>query len=101
MVRGASELFAIAKRGSPPRIGTTATILGVIETEDGTLQIDAEIPDNVHSRKPDAAYAYFRRAFGAYGGRRPRRLELFARQARVGWDIWGDQITKFDIDSPF
>ena len=44
-----------------------------------------------HSRKPEEAYAvaevYVPNA---------RRLDLFSRQTRDGWDNWGNEATKFD-----
>lgn len=43
-----------------------------------------------HSRKPDKFYA---RAEEYSEG---PRLEMFARQSRPGWDIWGNQTDKFD-----
>jgi N6-adenosine-specific RNA methylase IME4 len=44
-----------------------------------------------HSRKPEAAYAWCERYMpGA------RRLELFSRTSREGWDSWGDEAGKFD-----
>ena len=49
-------------------------------------------PAREHSRKPDEVYARVERyAAGPY-------LELFARERRPGWDVWGDQINKFDLE---
>lgn len=43
-----------------------------------------------HSRKPDALHEYIETCWpGAM------RLELFARSPRKGWDVWGDETTKF------
>ena len=44
-----------------------------------------------HSTKPQIAYAMME---AIYPG--ARRLELFARQRRIGWDAWGDEV-KSDI----
>jgi N6-adenosine-specific RNA methylase IME4 len=38
-----------------------------------------------HSAKPEESYRWFE-AIGY-----PPRLELFARRARPGWDVWGDE----------
>ena len=39
-----------------------------------------------HSRKPDEQYAKIERLYdGPY-------LELFARRARPGWDVWGNEV---------
>jgi N6-adenosine-specific RNA methylase IME4 len=47
-------------------------------------------PRREHSRKSDQIYGRIERlARGPY-------LELFARQARPGWDRWGDQAVLFD-----
>ena len=44
-----------------------------------------------HSRKPEKAYELCERwMHGA------RRLELFSRTSRKGWDTWGEQAGKFD-----
>lgn len=43
-----------------------------------------------HSRKPDDQYAVMEQLVPS-----TRRIELFARQARPGWDAWGDQVGLF------
>jgi N6-adenosine-specific RNA methylase IME4 len=47
-------------------------------------------PRRQHSRKPDEFFdrvkAY---SIGPY-------LEIFGRQSRPGWDVWGNESTKFD-----
>lgn len=45
----------------------------------------------VHSRKPVCAYEMLEDMFPD-----ARKLELFARQKRDGWDSWGDEVDKFD-----
>lgn len=44
-----------------------------------------EAPRREHSRKPDET---FPRIEALYGG---PYLELFARQQRAGWTVWGDE----------
>lgn len=47
-------------------------------------------PVREHSRKPDAMHEMIERQFaGPY-------LELFARERRPGWTVWGNEIGKFD-----
>jgi N6-adenosine-specific RNA methylase IME4 len=46
-----------------------------------------------HSRKPEASYALIERMFPDLP-----KLELFARQARSGWDAWGNETDKFTDD---
>jgi N6-adenosine-specific RNA methylase IME4 len=49
-------------------------------------------PLEAHSKKPDAA----RERIVALMGDIPR-IELFARQATEGWDVWGNEVES-DID---
>jgi N6-adenosine-specific RNA methylase IME4 len=59
----------------------------------GLTRIDRSVPQCIraprreHSRKPDEVYDALERLFGPV-----RRLELFARQQRDGWDAWGNEI---------
>jgi N6-adenosine-specific RNA methylase IME4 len=47
-------------------------------------------PVREHSRKPDEAYdRMMEYADGPY-------LELFSRENRPGWTVWGDEAGKFD-----
>jgi N6-adenosine-specific RNA methylase IME4 len=48
-----------------------------------------EAPRREHSRKPDEQYE---RIEALVGG---PYLEMFARQRRPGWDVWGDETDKF------
>ena len=43
-------------------------------------------PRREHSRKPEEVQAYLETMYPS-----ARRLEMFAREARDGWDCWGDQ----------
>lgn len=44
-----------------------------------------------HSRKPDQLHSDIERAFPG-----TRKIELFAREARQGWQAWGNQTDKFN-----
>jgi N6-adenosine-specific RNA methylase IME4 len=44
-----------------------------------------------HSRKPEDIYAKCERMFP-----KVKKLDLFSRQSRRGWDNWGNERTKFD-----
>jgi N6-adenosine-specific RNA methylase IME4 len=44
-----------------------------------------------HSRKPDDTHARIKRLFGDVP-----RIELFAREGKPGWDVWGNQVEKFN-----
>jgi N6-adenosine-specific RNA methylase IME4 len=71
------EQCLLATRGKPPRQAKDVRRL-IIE------------PRREHSRKPEQVYQRIRRlAKGPY-------LDLFARESRKGWDVWGDQVGLFD-----
>ena len=76
ILRCAGEPFLIGTRGSPK---TSRSVRSVIEG-----------PLREHSRKPDEAFAAAESLMpGA------RRLELFSRQARPGWAVFGNQTSHF------
>jgi N6-adenosine-specific RNA methylase IME4 len=75
------EYCVLARRGKPERFAKN-----VLET------IIAPIRE--HSRKPEEIYSHIER-FCA----RPR-LDLFARQHREGWVVYGDQASRFDFEGP-
>jgi len=74
--RANSEPCLLATCGHPHRIDATVHQV-IIE------------PRREHSRKPDCVYERIERLVaGPY-------LELFARQRRPGWTVWGNEIDKF------
>ena len=76
ILRCAGEPFLIGTIGEPK---TTRSVRSVIEG-----------PVREHSRKPDEAFAAAEALMpGA------RRIELFSRQEREGWDVFGDETEKF------
>jgi N6-adenosine-specific RNA methylase IME4 len=46
-----------------------------------------EAPATRHSEKPPESYKLIEAVS------RPKRLELFARDQRPGWDVWGNEVT--------
>lgn len=46
-------------------------------------------PRRRHSQKPDEVYEYIERM---YPDPRLHKLELFARNTRPGWHVWGNQV---------
>lgn len=76
ILRCAGEPFLIGVNGSPK---TSRTVRSVIEG-----------PLREHSRKPDEAFAAAEQLCGDVP-----RLELFSRQERPGWDVFGDETEKF------
>lgn len=89
VLRSATEPYLIGTMGSPM---TARNIRNVIETEDLDV-IDAVRRE--HSRKPDEQYDVCERIMP----RATRWAELFARQSRPGWDVWGNETTKFDAEA--
>lgn len=82
--RNAHEIILCASRGNPKYV--SRSVRSVIEGGDVITDVRRE-----HSRKPDSAYAAAR-ALVPYG----RAVELFAREARPGFEAWGNEATKFD-----
>lgn len=77
VLRNAHEPFLIATRGHPR---TSRSIRSVVMA-----------PVREHSRKPDAAFLAAEELFPNV-----RRVELFSRETRMGWESWGDEVGKFD-----
>ena len=78
--RGQHELLLLATKGNPPLPPTENVPASVIRER-----------RREHSRKPEAAYAMIEHMFPDLP-----KLELFARQARPGWEVWGNEVNKFD-----
>jgi N6-adenosine-specific RNA methylase IME4 len=76
--RSACEPFLLAKLGSPQHSRSERNLIAGLARE--------------HSRKPDEAFAWCERYMGPHA----RRVELFSRQNRPGWDSWGFEAGKFD-----
>jgi N6-adenosine-specific RNA methylase IME4 len=74
--RSNTEPCLLATRGKPKRLHADVR-MGIIA------------PRREHSRKPDGIHERIERLVaGPY-------LELFARQKRAGWTVWGNQTDKF------
>jgi len=78
VLRSLCEPYLIAKRGSPKIDGRAVPNL-IRETR------------REHSRKPDLAYRHAEQMMP-----HARRAELFSRQTRPGWEVWGHEAGKFD-----
>ena len=77
--RANAELCLLATKGNPKRI--SASVSSVIDT-----------PIEGHSKKPDVVRDRIIQLVGDLP-----RIELFARQATKGWDVWGNEL-KNDVD---
>lgn len=78
--RNSHELWLIGARGACERVTNVRSVIMAEARE--------------HSRKPDEAFAaaeLMRPSLAA-----PRRVELFSRQRRRGWDCWGNEVGKFE-----
>lgn len=80
VLRSASEPFLIGARGQP-----------AVKSRSERNIIDAVARE--HSRKPDEQYDMMDRLAGDVAG-----IELFARQRWPGWQAWGNETGKFDIE---
>jgi N6-adenosine-specific RNA methylase IME4 len=83
-VRNQHELLLVATRGDMPSPSPANRPPSVISA-----------PRREHSRKPDEAYALIEAMYPALP-----KLELFARQRRPGWDVWGNETDKFSGAGP-
>lgn len=81
-LRSASEPFLIGTNGKPDSAKNIRTVI--------------EGPLREHSRKPDEAYAAAEAMCPGV-----RRLDMFSRQPRPGWEQFGDEVEKFNgADNP-
>lgn len=71
-VRAQHELLLIARKGEP----------GVPDPENRCSSIFAKREE--HSKKPGEFYEIIEKMYPA-----SKKVELFAREARIGWDMWG------------
>jgi len=78
-VRGQHELLLLATKGKPPLPATENVPSSVMRER-----------RREHSRKPEVSYAIIEGMFPDLP-----KLELFARQKRTGWDVWGNETDKF------
>jgi N6-adenosine-specific RNA methylase IME4 len=74
-VRNQHEILLVAARGDMPTPSPARRPSSVIVA-----------PRREHSRKPDEAYELVERMYPDLP-----KIELFARQAREGWDAWGNE----------
>ena len=72
--RGNAEICLLATRGKPKR-------------QDKNIHQFIISPLEAHSKKPDEARDKIVRLLGDLP-----RVELFARQAAPGWDVWGNEV---------
>ena len=108
VLRSSNEPFLIGKIGTPKTTRSTRSSLVTYAAQGivgqlGDSQFEALGPDNYwlatvtveakvreHSRKPNAA---FNAAEALMPG--ARCIELFSREARPGWAVWGNETGKF------
>ena len=76
VMRSVLEPFLIGITGSPTHSKAAVNLINGLARE--------------HSRKPDAAYRWAEQYMP-----KARRIEICARTQRPGWDVWGDEVGKF------
>jgi len=84
-LRSQSEYCIMAIKGHPSRF--------IELTTQGTVLV---APRREHSRKPDAFYEMVESLCCYSTG---RKLDYFAREARPGWETFGNEVNKFDSSS--
>lgn len=86
VARSLHEPFVIARL--PGSDWNGAAFPNLVET------LEAQAVDGLareHSRKPDEFYALCEAAWPE-----ARRVSVFSRQSRAGWEVWGNEAGKFD-----
>lgn len=78
--RQQAEICLLFTRGSPKRLSA------------GVRQVIFS-PRREHSRKPDIRYERYEKLIGG------RKLELFGRQRRPGWEVYGNDVDRFSLAS--
>lgn len=81
VMRACTEPVIIAARGQP----------ALDRTFTGRTRAIIQAAAREHSRKPDAAFDIAEKLMP-----HARRCELFARERRSGWDVWGNEVDKFN-----
>lgn len=81
--RKSMELCILGKRGKGLKVLNKGIRQAIVE------------PIREHSRKPDCTHERLEKMFGDI-----KRLELFARQNKDGWDTWGNEVDKFSPCQP-
>ena len=90
-LRSANEPFLIGTRGRPVTTRKVRSAIASGDTDPLTLSsVTIESVSREHSRKPDEAFAAAELLMPE-----ARRIELFSRQERPGWTVWGNETTKF------
>jgi N6-adenosine-specific RNA methylase IME4 len=72
--RGNTEPCLLATKGKPKRM--SASVFQIIET-----------PIQRHSKKPEEARSKIIELMGDL-----KKIELFAREKTIGWDVWGNEV---------
>jgi N6-adenosine-specific RNA methylase IME4 len=88
--RSSTEDLWLWRRGKPP-LPEDRAIRQTIHAAPDVASPDAlHAARREHSRKPDESYRRIEALWPE-----ARRLEMFARQRRPGWDCWGNETGKF------
>lgn len=91
-LRSCHEPYIIATKGRPPVAeAIRSAIEAHVDTEDPLTETGwtVEAVRREHSRKPDEAFEAARRMVDGPA------VELFSRERRNGWTVWGNEVGKF------
>lgn len=91
-LRSCHEPYIIATKGRPRVAEAIRSALEIQDDADDPLTGTGWTVDAIrreHSRKPDEAFAAARRMVDGPA------VELFSRQHREGWTVWGNEVGKF------
>lgn len=99
VLRSSNEPFLIGTRGSPKTTRSTRSTVASYANDFDALgdepwpssSITIEAVAREHSRKPDEAFVAAEELMPD-----AKRIELFSRQFRDGWSVWGNEVGKFD-----
>ena len=83
--RANAEIVLVGTRGRGCKRLDAAVRQVVLDVYDGPDEEQIAAPISTHSAKPDEVRQRIERLYDG------RRVELFARKASDGWDVWGNQ----------
>jgi N6-adenosine-specific RNA methylase IME4 len=92
IVRECTEMVFVATRGKPAWDDSfCAKTRGLVDTDDTAQAGIIDAAAREHSRKPDDIYR-IAEGFMPHA----RRIDVFGRERRSGWDVWGNEVNKFN-----
>lgn len=81
--RGNTEPLLFCVKGQDQKLKNSSSVSQVMI---------APIEQREHSKKPEVTFDLIEKYFKPH----LKRIELFARKTRPGWDVWGNETTKYN-----